>query len=131
MNTYKGVISGINSQDSFRQIDLDVNGVTVKVITLELDGRFRVKTMVRLLFKESEVVIAKNRTGMLSIENRYPGVITAIAAGEVFSEIIMDSPLGPITALIGRSAQDSMKLEIGDRVQAFIRSNEIAIMEDK
>ena len=131
MNEYKGTISSIDSNGSFRQIELNVNSIPVRVITLELDGRFRVKAKVRLLFKESEVAIAKNRTGMLSIENRYPCVITGVTAGEVFSEIIMDSPLGPITALIGRSAQDSMKLEIGDRVQAFIRSNEIALMEDK
>ena len=131
MNEYKGTISSIDSNGSFRQIELNVNSIPVRVITLELDARFRVKTLVRMLFKESEVVIAKNRTGMLSIENRYPCVITGVTAGEVFSEIIMDSPLGPITALIGRSAQDSMKLEIGDRVQAFIRSNEIALMEDK
>lgn len=103
----------------------------MKLITLELDERFHERADVRLLVKETDIVIAKNRSGTLSIENKYPCSISGVTSGEVFSEIAIDSPLGAMTALVGRNAQDSMKLEPGDRIQAYIRANEIAIMEDK
>ena len=131
MNKFKGTISGIKSFDSFRLLQMTVKGMPVKAVTLELDERFGENTAVRVLVKESDVVIAKNRTGMLSIENRYVGVVTGINPGEIFSEISMDTPLGPITAIIGRSAQDYMKLDPGDSIQVFIRANEIAVMVDK
>jgi len=131
MNTFKGTIAEIKSFDSFRLLQMTVNGMSVQAVTLELDDRFSVNTPVRVLVKESDVVIAKNRTGMLSIENRYCGVVTEITPGEIFSEIAIDTPLGPMTAIIGRNAQDYMKLVPGDSVNVFVRANEIAIMEDK
>jgi molybdopterin-binding protein len=131
MNTFKGTISSIESHDSFRLVEVDINGEPMKLITLELDERFHERANVLLLVKETDIVIAKNRSGTLSIENKYPCSISGVNSGEVFSEIAIDSPLGAMTALVGRSAQDSMKLEPDDRIQVFIRANEIALMENK
>lgn len=131
MNIFKGTISRITGHDSFHQVEVEVNGLIMHVITLELDERFRRSVRVCLLAKESDIIIAKNRICPLSIENRYPCSITGITSGVIFSEIVMESPVGAIAALISRSMQDSMRLEPGDRVHACIRANEIAMMEDK
>lgn len=128
MNIFKGTITRMTAHDSFRIVDVAVNGCPVHIVTLELDERFKRSGRVCLLSKESDIIIAKNRLGPLSIENRYPSTIMALTGGRVFSEVIMESPLGPITALISRHMQDTLRLAVGDRVHACVRANEIAIM---
>ncbi len=81
-----------------------------------------------MVFKESEVSIAKGEC-KISLQNRFFCKITHIEYDDILAMITLDYKKERVRSLITYNALRELDLKVGDEVFAFVKSNELAIME--
>lgn len=84
-------------------------------------------TAVRALVKSTEVSLATGPVTGISIRNRLPGRVTAVAAGGAMATVKVAVDGGELTASITREAATELGLEPGTPVVALIKSTEISL----
>lgn len=132
MNTLIGKISQIQQTGSILLVDIDVNGHNFSALLIESTTHLqwlRVENNVHVIFKETEVSLAKNLTGSLSIRNRMPCKVQHIERGELLSKLTLSFNQHTIVSAITTRAVDALKLNINDTVEALVKSNEISLMK--
>jgi molybdopterin-binding protein len=63
----------------------------------------------------------------INARNQFRGKIIDIVAGPVVSEIVVGTPLGPVTSVITTRSINELDLKIGSDVLALVKSTEVAI----
>ncbi len=96
--------------------------------TPETAAYLKVGNKVTLLFKETEVSLAKNLSGLISLRNRIPVTIRSIERGDILSAVTLDYAGQPLMSVITTRSIDRMQLAAGDAIEALIKANEIALM---
>lgn len=132
MNRLRGEISGIESNGHVSLVDVAVNGDTFVAILLEAPDSapyLAVGNAVEVLFKETEVSLAKNLSGLISLRNRIPGVVQHIRKGEILSEVVLDCHGRTVTSIITSRSIVRLDIKEGDEVEALIKANEVALTE--
>ncbi len=86
---------------------------------------------VSVFFKESEVAVAKNRAGEISLRNRFECRITGIRTAGILSEITFDMEGTPVVSVITRSSLERLVLTEGDSAEWLIKATEISIRDDE
>jgi molybdate transport system regulatory protein len=132
MNRLHGCIIAIESNDYLSLVDVDIDGDTFTAILLETPASapyLVVGNPVAVLFKETEVSLAKNLSGLLSLRNRLRGRVQHIRRGVILSEVALDYQGQSVTSIITTRAVDRLNLQVGDEVEALIKANEVSLME--
>lgn len=132
MNRLRGQISSIESNGHISLVDVVVGDDTFAAILLESPDSapyLAIGNQVQVLFKETEVSLAKELAGLLSLRNRIRGTIRQIRHGEILSEVLLDCNGQPLTSIVTSRAVKRLKLEEGDEVEALIKANEVSLME--
>ncbi|MGA1939258.1 TOBE domain-containing protein [Arcobacter sp. YIC-310] len=125
----KATIKNIQSQKSIHIVEFDFNGVTLKMMSLELSNKIKIGTKVSLSIKSTQITIAKNITGMLSCSNKIRAKINHVDNGELLSCILLDINGVLLESIITASASKQMVLQKDDEVHVFIKASEISILE--
>jgi molybdate transport system regulatory protein len=84
-----------------------------------------------MLFKESEVALARQLSGQISLRNRMPGQVVALEQGRLLTRVrlaLQDVPGSCIESLITTRSAQAMQLAIGDQLEALVKSNEMSMM---
>ncbi|MFH9733458.1 molybdopterin-binding protein [Streptomyces sp. NPDC017260] len=84
-------------------------------------------TAVRALVKSTEVSVATGRVEGLSIRNRLPGTVTALATGDAMASVRIAVKGAELTAAITREAADDLGLSAGVPVVALVKSTEVSL----
>lgn len=84
---------------------------------------------VTLLFKETEVSLAKNLSGLMSLRNRFKAKVGDIQRGDIMSAVVLDYGSHKLTSVITTRGMERLQLALGDEVEALVKANEIALME--
>lgn len=132
MNRLRGQISGIESNGHISLVDVAVGADTFAAILLESPDSspyLAVGNQVDVLFKETEVSLAKELSGLLSLRNRIRGTIRQIRHGEILSEVVLDYQGRPLTSIVTSRAVRRLNLKEGDEVDALVKANEVSLME--
>ena len=66
----------------------------------------------------------------LSARNRLVGKVTEIQLGGVMAHVVMRVGDNVIESVITRRSADEMKLKVGDKVSAVIKSTEVMLEKD-
>ena len=82
---------------------------------------------ISVLFKETEVILSTTQEGKIGIQNRVPGEVREVEAGELLSKVSLETPLGQLQAIIGSGELKSLGLFVGDRATALIKINEVML----
>lgn len=131
MNRLNGTISHIEHNDSISLVDVSVESVVFSAILLETPASapyLCVGEAVTLLFKETEVSLAKNLQGDLSLRNRFAAKVTHVDGGEILSAVTLNFMDKKIVSVITTRAVKRLKIAVGDTVEALIKANEVALM---
>ena len=131
MNILPGKISRIQQSGAIILVDIDVNGHGFSAMLIEsasqpewlLEGN-----TIDLVFKETEVSLAKNLSGMISMRNRMKCTVKHIERGDLLSKIRLQVQEQFITSAITTRSVDNLQLAIGDEVEALVKANEISLM---
>ena len=92
-------------------------------------GYLQVGRDVTLLFKETEVSLAKNLQGELSLRNRFSVTVHHIKRGDIMSAVSLDFMGQALTSVITTRGVDRLQLVVGEQIEALVKANEIALME--
>jgi molybdate transport system regulatory protein len=113
-------------------VDIDVDGHGFSAMLIESATHpdwLYTGNSVDLVFKETEVALAKNLSGMISMRNRMKCVVNRIERGELLSKIDLQFRNNPLTSAITTRSADALNLQIGDEVEALVKANEVSLMK--
>lgn len=130
MNKLNGKISSVKSDDHMSIIEIDVLGDRFKTIIIETSSTVNFLnhgTPVNLLFKETEVGLAKDLSGHISLQNKINCTVKAVKKGRLLSSISLNYKGTGISSVITSAAVEQLDLREGDIVSALIKTNEIIL----
>ena len=133
MNKLKGKIVEIQSSDHISIIQVKVGPDVLSSIVLE--GKkdptnYKVNDSVTLLFKETEVGLAKELTGMISLRNRFNAIIKKIDKGPILTKVALNYKDTTIESIISTRSAESMKLKEKEEVEWLVKTNEVTLMKN-
>ena len=111
-------------------VAIDVDGDVFSSIVLETPssaGYLKEGGQVTLLFKETEVSIAKNLSGLISLRNRFKAVIKGIDVSPVLSKIFLNYKNREIVSVITTRSTRKLGLVEGDLVEWLVKTNEVSL----
>ncbi|WP_062057073.1 TOBE domain-containing protein [Aquimarina longa] len=132
MNSIKGEIVTIQTNGSLSLVTIDSNGIFFSAIIIETPNTasyLKIGNQIKMIFKETEVIIDKNPKPTISIQNRVLGKILTITKGELLSKLTIDTMVGQLTAIITSDALYKLQLEVGNTVTTMIKTTEIMLSE--
>ena len=133
MNCLHGVVHQLHSSGSILLADIDVEDVIISA-SLISNGKehdwLAVGKDVSVIFKETEVSLAKNLSGKLSIRNRLICSVKTIEIGTILSKVVLQFRNTTIESVVTTRAITSLELAIGNEVEALIKANEVSLMRN-
>ncbi|HEX7635090.1 MAG TPA: TOBE domain-containing protein [Noviherbaspirillum sp.] len=86
---------------------------------------------VTLLFKETEVSLAKNLSGLISMRNRIPATVTAIERGKLLTKVTLAyDGSHVISSVITTRSSHTLNLAVGDAVEGLVKANEMTVVPE-
>jgi molybdopterin-binding protein len=62
-----------------------------------------------------------------SIRNEIPGTVKEVISDKVLSEIIVETAIGDVAAIITTRSVQDMGLKVGDKVAALVKATNVSI----
>jgi molybdopterin-binding protein len=130
MNQLDGQVTAIDCNGQMSLVDVKVGDDTCTAIVLETPDTaeyLRAGAQVTLMFKETEVSLAKNLSGLISLRNRFSATVCGIRQGAIMSAVELDYHGHRLTSVITTRAVERLQLAVGDVVEALVKANEMVI----
>jgi len=133
MNRLPGTISAVDVHGSIALVEATVG--EHKLAATLIGAGDEVQTWhsgmpVALLFKETEVSLAKNLSGLISMRNRMPCTVTAIERGKLLAKVSLDFNGHAITSVITTRSSHALDLTVGDTVEGLVKANEMTMLPE-
>ena len=132
MNRIDVKITDINTSGGVILVDMEANSCPMSALLIDIadnpDWLKRGNTL-KVVFKETEVSIAKNLSGNISLRNKLPCIVKEIERGKLLSVVVLDFKGKTIRAAITSRSVDFLELQPGNEVLALIKANELALMQ--
>ena len=123
MNSFEGHIVSVEESEKMSLVTISIQGAqTMKAIILETSATasyLKLNNPIRILFKETEVVIGTAIPHQISLQNRIPGIISHIDKGALLSKLIVKSEIGEIGSIISTQAIQDLRIQEGSSVRIY------------
>ncbi len=132
MNKLPGRITKVQQSGAILLVDVNVDGHGFSALLIESATHpewLQAGNTIDLVFKETEVTLAKNLSGIISMRNRMKCTVQRIERGELLSKISLKFHEYIVTSAVTTRAVDSLQLAIGDEVEALVKANEVSLMK--
>ena len=132
MNKLPGRITKVQQSGAILLVDVDVDGHGFSALLIESATHpewLQTGNTIDLVFKETEVTLAKNLSGIISMRNRMKCIVQQIERGELLSKISLKFQEYIVTSAITTRAVDSLQLTIADKIEALVKANEVSLMK--
>lgn len=132
MNKLPAIITSIQQSGTILLVDAEVEGQGFSALLIESVPRpkwLEMGNAIDLVFKETEVSLAKNLQGQISMRNRMKCKVLKIDKGELLSMITLQFNNFLVVSAITTRSVNSLQLEIGDEVDALVKANEVSLMK--
>jgi molybdopterin-binding protein len=130
VNKLIGKVILVESSRHMSMVDIDVDGDVFSSIVLETPATaayLKQGKQVALLFKETEVSIGKNLSGMISLRNRFEATVKKIEKSEILSKIFLNYRDREIISIISSRSVQKLALADGDHVEWLVKTNEVTL----
>lgn len=131
MNKLNGVVTLVEHNATMSLVDIRVEDVHFSAMLLETPSTaayLREGALVTLLFKETEVSLAKNLQGDISLRNRFTAQVSHVDEGEILSAVTLNFINKTVVSVITSRAVKRLQIAVGDTLEALIKANEVALM---
>ena len=131
MNRLPGTILSIESNEHLSLVDVVAGQVTYTAMLMETPENapyLKVGHDVEILFKETEVSLAKNLSGVISLRNIVRGTVKTIRSGDILCEVVLNCDGQMLTSIITQRAVRRLELKVGDEVDAMVKANEVSLI---
>ncbi|MPY56675.1 TOBE domain-containing protein [Streptomyces spongiae] len=130
-NQLPGTVTAITTGEAMAAVKIRLDGGQdlTSAITAEAVEELGLAagSAVNALVKSTEVSLATGAVEGLSIRNRLPGTVAAIAAGAAMASVKVTVEGGELTAAITKDAVSDLDLTAGSDVTALIKSTEVSL----
>lgn len=130
MNILKGNIESIavNGDLSIVRVKTgDSVFSSIVIDTPETASFLKVKNEVKIIFKETEVIIGVGDMSGISLRNKMLGTVKRIDADILLSKLTLETAMGTITSIITSNAVEQLKIKPGMEVIAMVKTNELIL----
>ena len=131
MNRIDAVVTAIDSFENITIVCFEAAGQPMRMMALELDKSLVVSSKVILGAKASNIALAREFSGMLSISNQLKVTIESINSGKLLSSVKFSFAGSLTESIITRESVSRMNLQVGTNIIALIKSSELSILEIK
>ncbi len=133
MNSLSGHISKIEECGQLSLVTVRLRkGLLLKAIIVETAATaayLRIDRPIKVLFKETEVVMGTNAPHAISLQNRIQGTVQAVERGQLISKVTVATEVGAVVSIISTNAVDHLGLVENLPVVAMIKLNEMMLAE--
>lgn len=130
MNILKGHIEEIKVNGDLSIVRVNVAGSvfsTIVIDTPETASFLKLKNEVKIIFKETEVIIGVGDMNGISLRNKIVGTVSRIDADILLSKLTLTTALGEISSIITSNAVEQLKIKLGMEVTAMVKTNELIL----
>ncbi|AXX87009.1 TOBE domain-containing protein [Malaciobacter marinus] len=128
MNEFKAVVSKIDNLDNLNIVEFSFFDITLSMMSLDLHN-IEVGTKVLLTVKASNVAIAKELQGQISLANSIKSDIIKLDMGKLLTSIKLQHNDSSITSIITTKSAKRLNLKEKDCVNAIFKSSDLSIKE--
>ncbi len=132
MNRLLGQITAVESSGHMALVEIAFEQEIYSAIVV-MDGEaapyLDVGKSILMLFKETEVSLAKNLSGEISLRNRIPATVQSIEFGTLLSAVRLDYRGHKIVSVITTRSARRLALAPGDAVEGLVKANELTLVE--
>lgn len=131
MNVLPGTIREIQTHGNLTLVTVDVSDIvftSIVIETPETASYLEPGTPIKVMFKETEVIIGKNGAE-ISLRNQIPVQVREIKEGKLLSQLILQYKNHRFSSIITTNAVNQLQLKPGSEVLAMIKTNEIMLSE--
>ena len=132
MNKLTGKIVLVESSPHMSMVDIDVDGDVFSSIVLETPATaayLKQGNTVTLLFKETEVSIGKNLSGLISLRNRFKATIKRVEKSDILAKIFLNYKNKEIVSIISTRSTQKLGLTEGDHIEWLVKTNEVSLLK--
>ena len=129
MSKFIATIKKINSVDNLNIVEFDFNGLTLKMMSLDLNDDVKIGKKVELSVKPSNISIAKNLIGEISLSNQIVATIQSLENGQLLTSVILKINDTLLESIITVDSSKRMNLQIGEVVTILIKASNLSIGE--
>lgn len=133
MNKLTGKIVLVETSPHMSMVDIDVDGDVFSSIVLETPATaayLKKGSSVNLLFKETEVSIGKNLTGLISLRNRFKATIKNLEKSDILTKVFLNYKGKAIISIISTRSAQKLALAEGDEVEWLVKTNEVSLLKE-
>ena len=91
-------------------------------------ARFKKDIEVTLIFKETEVLLAKGLSGKISLRNRAFAFVKSIETAGVLTRVTLDYKGQRIASVITTPGVIYLDIKVGDEIEWLIKANEVSLI---
>ncbi|GHV07129.1 hypothetical protein AGMMS50229_13310 [Campylobacterota bacterium] len=131
MNVLDAEVLSVETDGTLSLVAMAAGGLRLSALLVESGASCDYLTAgskVQALFKETEVAIARDLGGAISLANRFTAVISEVRTSGILSEIFLDTECDQrVVSIITAKSAARLELGEGDKVEWLVKSNEISI----
>jgi molybdopterin-binding protein len=130
MNTLSGEIESIIVKNTLSLVYVQVASsrlCAIVIDTPETASYLKTGQPIKVIFKETEVIIGTGKEHQISLQNKLTGPVLKVESGELLSKVTIDTPAGAIVSIITTNAVKQLQIEAGIEVTAMIKTNEVML----
>lgn len=131
MNILPGTIRDLQVHGNLTLVKVAVSDITITSIVIETPetaNYLKVGAPVKVMFKETEVIIGKSGVD-ISLQNQIPVKLVSIEQGQLLCQLNMKYQEYTLCSIITSNAVNQLQLQPGVKVIAMIKTNEIMLSE--
>lgn len=129
MSQIIATIKKIHNIDNLNIVEFDFFGKTLKMMSLDLNKNVQIGKKVKLAMKPTNISIAKNLFGEISLSNQLVVNIKSIENGQLLSSIILEVNDTIFESIITADSSKRMNLQKNEQVTILIKASDLSIME--
>lgn len=129
MSKFIATIKKIQSIDNLNIVEFEFDGLTLKMMSLDLNDDVKIGKKVKLSVKPSNISIAKNLTGEISLSNKIVATIESLENGQLLTSVILKINDTSLESIITVDSSKRMNLQIGEVVTILIKASNLSIEE--
>ena len=129
MNHIQATITQITRKEHVTLVTFEANKHKLSLIALELNPTLKEGNSVTLGFKATNIILAKELSGTLSISNQLPALVQSVDNGELLSHIKLKMCDALIECITTKDAALSLNLQTNDNVTAMIKASDLSIIK--
>ena len=130
MNILKGHIDSIKVNGDLSIVKVRVGSSvfsTILIDTPETAPYLFVDNEVKVIFKETEVILGVGDMSGISLRNKMKGKVSHIESDTLLSKVSIDTEMGTITSIITSNAVKQLQIVQDMELTAMVKTNELML----